>query len=1095
MRRNLLYIYLSLIGLVVTTIGCDRPTYRLTPLPAATTGIDFTNQLTENDTTNILYNEYLYNGGGIGIGDFDNNGLPDLFFGGNMVSSRLYLQLAPWKFRDVTEEAGLTTDRWITGINVHDVNGDGYEDIYLATLNPSGERDTPNLLFVSKGLNADGIPTFREAAAEYGIADPNYGTHSAWIDLEGDGDLDLYVLNNSLEEMSRKTLRGTDTSGRARSVDVVYENQLAQTGNTQFVETDRITMEGWGLGIVPQDFNDDGFTDLYIANDFISDDAYWISDGAGNLSSQTTRYFPHTSKNSMGVDVADLNNDGRPDIMTADMLPDDNLRLKTMFSDIPNQVDAGAERRGYVRQYVRNALQIGNPDGTYSDLAYLTGTAATDWSWTPLLADFDNNGHRDILISNGYPRDVTNRDFVDFAQTTAMFGDQETQYRATAKALNALAGVHQPNYIFANEGELNFRPSDWLPPDPTYSNGAAYVDLDRDGDLDLVTNNLNEAAYIYRNHSRERFPDSSHYLQLQLEGPSGNPDALGTKVYLTYGGDRHAYAEQQRQRGYLSTMDALLHFGLGAADRIDSLLIVWPDGRTTERTQVAGDTLLTFDHAHSLAPAPRRPNWSRPPLPKWQPLAGNYPTHRESPFSDFDSYALAVRDRSHNGPTLATADLDGDGRDELIMGGAAGQPVTIYRQEHDSLTLYQTLEATTESEATVLLPLDYDGDGDSDLFIGNGSREFSFSPELYRDQLFENLDGKLSPAPGRLPQYRIVTGAAATADMDADGDADLFVGSAYATGRYPDATNSLVLRNDGGRFTVAHELAAGRITDASWTDLTGDGLPDLATVGDWDSPTVWEAGDGAFTASPIGNGQLTGWWYSLTPGDPDGDGDTDLLAGNTGLNSYYQAPPDRPLRLRVADYDDNESLDPILMMYIGDKSYPTHPRNTLGRQLPGFKKQAVTYAQYGGWEERNMPDLGEDGYLLEARELRSAYLENDGTGRFTVHFLPNTGQTAPIRDALFLPDTEYGPAFLTVQNDYATEVLGGRLDAGTGFLLTLDEHGQPVVDSDYWSVRGDARSLVRLEERIVVGTNDGPLRMYTPATERSARVSLRSPDR
>jgi hypothetical protein len=413
----------------------------------------------------------------------------------------------------------------------------------------------------------------------------------------------------------------------------------------------------------------------------------------------------------------------------------------------------------------------------------------------------------------------------------------------------------------------------------------------------------------------------------------------------------------------------------------------------------------------------------------------------------------------------------------------------------DSMAVVQRLDETTDSEATVLLPLDVDGDGDMDLYIGNGSREFAASPERYTDLLYENIGGKLQLTRGWLPEYPIVTGAATVADMEGDGDPDLFIGSAYAVGAYPTAANSLILRNEGGHFTIAHELPAGRVTGAVWSDLNGDNLPELATVGDYDSPTIWQRGDGTYSPTTMGNGTLTGWWYSLTPGDPDGDGDVDLLAGNTGMNSYYQAPLGRPLRLRTADYDGNGTLDPILMMYIGDTSYPTHPRNTLGRQLPGFKKQAVTYAEYGGWQEANMPDLGEEGFVLEAAELRSAYLENDGSGNFTVHFLPNTGQTAPIRDALSITTAVGQSGFLVVQNDYATEVLGGRLDAGTGFLLTIDESGMPVVDSDYWSVRGDARSLVRLNDYIVVGTNDAALRMYRPAANPSDEgVSLRSPD-
>ncbi len=1078
LRRSALHA-LFLTGAMLGLIACEREAdYRLDPQSAAATGIDFINRLTEDDTTNILYNEYLYNGGGVGIGDFDNNGLPDLFFGGNLVSSRLYLQTEPWTFKEVTEAAGVTTAGWITGVNVHDVDGNGFEDIYLSTLNPNGSHDTPNLLFLNQGIGSGGVPTFREAAAEYGIADSSYSTHSAWIDLEGDGDLDLYVLNNALEEDSRKTLRGTDSSGIARSVDVIYENVGTSPTEPRFVKTARVRQEGWGLGIVPQDFNGDGFTDLYIANDFISDDAFLINDGRGHLHTRTKAAFAHTSKNSMGVDAADLNNDGLPDLVTADMLPDDNQRQKTMFSDVPFQLDARAEQRGYTRQYVRNTLQLNAGDGTYTDLAFLAGVAATDWSWTPLLADFDNNGYRDIFISNGYPRDITNRDFVDFAQSTAMFGSSEVVIANTLKALTALGGVHQPNSIFGNFGELTFRRTDWLPGTPTYSNGAAYADLDLDGDLDLITNNLNEPAGVYRNYSREQQPDSTHYLQLRLEGPAANPDALGTKVYLSYGDAQHSYLEQQRQRGYLSTMDATLHFGLGAVQRVDTLTIVWPDGRVSEQTNVSANQRLHLRYPTDLAPARRRPAWARSPPPRINALPRKGPLHRESAHSDFDSHALAVRDRSHDGPVLAVLDLDGDGVSELVLGGAAGQPVTVYRRGQDSLVVYQVLPETLPGEATSLAVLDYDQDGDQDLYVGNGSREFDGQElTVYRDLLYENVDGFLKVTFGALPDIAQVTATVAVADLELDGDPDLFVGSQYRLGTYPLTEPSYVLVNEGGTFRVQQKIDAGLVTDAVWQDLNGDRLPDLVTVGEYAPPRTYLNVAGRLGTAQDVAPDLTGWWYSLTPADLDADGDVDLLAGNLGINSFYQASPTHPLTLRVADYDDNGTLDPIMMMYIGEESHPVHPRNTLGRQLPNLKKQATTYASYGGWSDANMPAVGERGFILEAREFRSVYLENDGHGRFTVRMLPYSGQTAPIRDALptRLPDGR--PALLVVQNDYAVEVLGGRLDAGNGFALWI-ANGVPIVDNTYWSVRGDARSVVALNSLIAVGINGDYVRLY-----------------
>ena len=1058
--------------------GCrPSPTPLLVPVAAGQTGVEFVNQLTEDVATNILSNEYLYNGGGVGVGDFDGNGLPDLFFAGNMVSSRLYLQRRPWEFEDVTAAAGLTTDVWVSGVNVHDIDGDGYEDLYLTTLTPDPDTSVANLLYLNRGPGTDSIPTFHEAAAEFGLADRRYSIHSTWLDVDRDGDLDLYLLNNALEVTSRKTLRGADTTGSAASTDVLYRNN----GNGTFTATGEIRKEGWGLGVVAQDYTGDGRTDLYVANDFISDDFLLVGDGTGGLTDRNRNAFAHTSKNSMGVDAADLDNDGLPEIVTADMLPDDNLRRKTMFSDIPFQYDASADARGYTRQYVRNTLQHNNGDGTFSDLALLAGVAATDWSWTPLLADFDNDGLRDILISNGYPRDVTNRDFVDFAKGAAMFGTQETVMRATLEELDAIDGVHQPNYIFRNRGDLTFAATDWLPEAPTYSNGAVYVDLDRDGDLDLVTNNLNEPAGLYRNQSRERSATDARYLAIDLIGPPTNPDALGTRVYLTYADSLHAYGEQQRQRGYLSTMDAQLHFGLGGSSRVDSLLIVWPDGQVTELTDLPTDRTMEIQWppastAPATPPPAFTPAWVSRPTPAAHALMTPGPAHRESDYTDFDRVALAVRDFSRMGPALTTLDVDGDGVQELVFGGAAGQAVTIYRLEGDSLLPLQSLPQTQGPETTALAPLDYDGDGDQDLYVGNGSSEFGDDALAYLDQLYENRDGELIHTSGRLIPRLAVTTAVAVADLEGDGDPDLFIGSGWEPGSYPNQEASYILVNEGGRFTLGQQIDAGLVTDAVWADMDGDDAPDLVTVGQYAAPATYLNQDGVLTAEPR-DGALAGWWYSLTATDLDGDGDLDLLAGNLGTNSPYRATPERPLTLRVDDYDSNGSPDPIMMVYNGDRSHPVHPRNTLGRQVPVFKKQMTSYAMYGGWSTENMPDLSDDGSVLTATEMRSAVLENDGNGHFSVHFLPTAGQTAPIRDAVPIRAASGAPALLAVQNDYAFEVLGGRMDAGTGLMVSLN-NGRVVVNADAWSVRGDARSVVRLGDLIVVGVNGGPGALY-----------------
>ena len=1046
---------------------------RFRQLPAAISGLTFQNTIPENDSINILLYEYLYNGGGIGVGDFDRNGLPDLYFSGNLVSGALYLQQPDHTFRDVTLPAGLTTSVWVAGVAVTDLDGNGYEDLYLSVLDPDDDTPSPNLLFLNDGpQGTDSIPQFREVASQVGLADPGYGTQAAFVDYDRDGDLDVYVLNNSLESYPRTYAKGTDTLGRGKSVDRLYENVSPPEGSLNFRPTDQIRTEGWGLGVGVQDFNTDGYPDLYVGNDFMSNDFLLINQ-RGQLRDEITRRMAHQSKNTMGVDIADLNNDGQPEIVTVDMLPDDNLRRKTMIGDIPFRQHGEEARGGYNTQYLRNTLQLNNGDGTFSDIALLAGTADTDWSWTPLLADFDNDGLRDLFVSNGYPKDITNKDFIDFSMEATQFGTEEIQLQRVKAALAEVDGVHQPNYLFRNRGDLTFESSDWLPDAPTYSNGAVYFDYDGDGDLDLVINNINEPVGLYRNFSREQEPDSTHYLSLQLVGPASNPDALGARVYLR-AGDLTLFAEQQRQRGYLSTLGSTMHFGLGAHTTIDQLLIIWPDGRTTERNELPVDRLLTLSHSTATAPAapPDLDAFFAAPQEVLQPVAlSGLPAHEESAYTDFDNYALALRDNSHAGPALAT-----DGR-LLFFGGAAGQAVTIH--DIGAGTQVQRLVETLPGETTRLLLLDVDGDDDLDLYVGNGSSEFVGREALLRDQLYLNDAGTYRLAQDALPDLRVVTGAIATADLEDDGDPDLFVGARLRPGDYPRGPMSYLLRNEGGRFTLADSLDLGMVTGAVWEDLNGDGQADLAVVGEYTDLVVL-LNEGGRLVRQSGDENLTGWWYSLTPNDLDGDGDTDLLAGNVGLNTYYRATVDQPLRVRADDYDRNGALDPIVTAYNGEESYPVHPRNTLARQLPGLKRQIPDYASYGGWTERNLPPVGEGGVELVAREFRSAWLENDGTGRFTPHFLPTAGQVAPVQAAVPRRLADGRSGLLVVQNDYAMEVSGGRLDAGTGFALALDEQGEPEVLPRYWSVRGDARAVVAVGDTVLVGINGGPIVPYLP---------------
>ncbi|MEM6770039.1 MAG: ASPIC/UnbV domain-containing protein, partial [Bacteroidota bacterium] len=682
---------------------------------------------------------------------------------------------------------------------------------------------------------------------------------------------------------------------------------------------------------------------------------------------------------------------------------------------------------------------------------------------------------------------ITNKDFIDFSEQSTMFGTKGSQIRRVSEALREVDGVHQPNFLFQNQGDLGFRTTDWLPSTSTYSNGSVLVDLDGDGDLDLVTNNNNEPAGILHNTLRERQPDSSNYFQLDLEGTASNPDALGAKVWITVGGQTQ-YHEHYRQRGYLSTTDQTIHFGLGKATTIDELLIRFPDGRGVRRTNVPGSQRMSvvWNSALDLFPAPAFAQ--REALYSPKTLAG--PVHQESAWSDFNVSALALRDHSRNGPAMTAIDVDGDGIDELVFGGAAGEPVTLWKQDEgarstgsvEPLTQVQSIEDSRAKEVTALAVLPTNDAPVECLYIAAGSTEAGSNRDLLFDlQAYAHAErpGDSVPliADTTAPPINVST---VVSNQRRGDDLWVFLGNRMSTKDYLAADASVVLRpdrNEAALLRPAERLALGMVSAAAAADFDGNGLVDLATAGDYvDVQIVTATEDGFATPAPILN--TAGWNYSLTATALDGDGDVDLLLGNAGLNIPYRASPEKPLVLLADDYDDNGTVDPVITAYNGNKAHPVFPRNTLTRQLPAWKKMLRTYALYGAWTASDLPPMSATGTRLEAVEFRSLFLENDGRGNFTARPLPALGQTAPIRDALEIELPDGRPALLCVQNDYATEPLGGRFDAGTGFALAITAAGELEVLTEAVSLPVDARSIVRLRDgtkygRILVGVNDG----------------------
>jgi enediyne biosynthesis protein E4 len=1093
--------FFALLLLLATCQPAEKTLFRR--LSAGQTGIGFRNDILESDTFNVLQFEYLYNGGGTGTGDFNNDGLTDVFFAGNMTSCALYLNTGGLRFKDVTQTAGTGTSVWCTGVATADVNADGRLDIYVSTIVPRAEDSTANLLFLNLGNDADGVPKFREAAAQTGLDDYGYATQAAFLDYDLDGDLDVFLLNNALEAYNRNSLTGQKHNGTGRSLDRLYRNEgNGPDGLPHFTDVSRqagILSEGWGLGVAVSDLNLDGRPDIYAANDFQSNDQLYLNRGDGVFTNEIARTFKHTCHNSMGIDIADVNNDLWPDIGVVDMLPDDNLRQKTMFPNTAFNRFNQALNMGYQPQYVRNVLQMNNGNGTFSDLGYLAGMAATDWSWSLLMADFDNDGRRDILITNGYRKDITNLDFIAYNSDKKLFNQEETLSADLKRELNAMKGVKKPNFAFRNRGDLTFEDvsKDWGLAHESYSNGTAYADFDNDGDLDLVMNNINDPAFLYENQSiTTKNAVKNNFLRIRFEDPS--TQGYGVKC-RAYAGAESWYAEHYPQKGYKSTQEPFVHFGLGQQTRLDSLIVVWPNGFSQALTGVEANQVLILKPSDARV---RRPHQTPEQRFAERPVFADVSQcfdyqHEEKDFLDFSHQVLLPRKHSEEGPRLATGDVDGNGLTDVVIGGAADRPACLFLQQPDGAFTQKPLPAKPY-EDTGLALFDADGDGDLDLYCASGSTEFLRRPGAYQDRLYRNNGrGDFVRDTAALPQEDAAGSCVAPADFDADGDIDLFVGGRVVPGRYPEIPRSYLLQNDGkGRFTdVAPEplARAGMVTAAQWADMDGNGSPDLALVGEFMPVTIFQNDKGRFTRRESADlAHTSGWYYSLAVADVNADGRPDLIAGNLGLNSRYRASPQEPVRLYAKDYDQNGSVDPVLCLYLQGREHVTHPRDNLTEQLPGIKKRINTFAGYG---EKTYQDifnekLREGAQLLEARELRSLVLLNQGDNRWAVQPLPTAAQTAPIQGILVLDIDKDGHLdIVTIGNDYSTEVLTGRYDAGVGCILTGDGKG----GFRHWPNRlhgfvvdGNARDLALVsgakgETMLVAAQNRGPLRAFLKA--------------
>jgi len=1094
-------------------LSCEKlSTSRFEMIESRESGIDFSNTIYENDSFNVLTYLYIYNGAGVATGDVNNDGYSDIFFSGNMVSNRLYLNQGNFRFEDITDQAGLRDENWCTGVSMVDINEDGFLDIYVSVVSPDPEKSSPNLLFINQGIDEQGIPTFEEQAHAYGIDDPGYSTHAAFFDYDLDGDLDLYVLTNGIGDVVRSVPRpgGQSQDGSIPSTDRLYRNE----GDGTFTNVSReagITIEGWGLGVAIQDINRDGWPDIYVSNDFLTNDLMYINNQDGTFTNQIEKYLRHQSHNGMGTDIADINNDALPDIMVLDMMPEDNLRQKTMFTAPNNDEYQMKIGLGYQHQYVRNTLQLNNGNGTFSEVAQLAGVYKTDWSWAPLMIDLDNDGKRDILISNGYHRDVTDLDYINYSNQASMFGTEASKTQRLYEAVKELKGVKKHNYIYRNHGALEFEDvtHEWGFSQPSYSNGTAYADFDNDGDLDLVMNNINDEAFLYRNqliseHSGKA--QANHYLRISLkENASANP-GLGTKIIITHrdasGNIQRQYHDHSIYRGYKSTVEPLIHFGLGTSDLVDTVKVIWPDGKSNVLTGVEANQILTLqDEDAGFIPAQdNSPSESRS---IFQPVSTNASgldfLHQEEPFDDFKRIRLLIHKYSQDGPCMTKGDIDGNGLEDIVIGGGNGYTGYYYLQMKPGRFEKKTLDTVHDNREDMgLLLFDADNDQDLDLYIVSGGSEVSQHNDYYQDRFYLNEGkGSFVYQPEALPEIHHSGSCVVAADYDQDGDQDLFVGGRVNVEKYPYPGKSFILENRGGVFEDVTDKVApglsqrGMVTDALWSDYDGDGWIDLVIAGEWMPICIYRNHKGKFeeVTAKAGLENYSGWWNSLAQGDFDQDGDMDYVAGNLGLNSRFKASPDQPVCMYAKDYDQNGSIDPVLCHYIQDKNYPAHPLSQMISQMAGFKKRFIYFSDYGKatYEQAFTKSERAGAYILKSEHFASSYMNNNGDGTFSVYELPLEVQFAPVNDILVNDYTGDGQLDLLIAgNSYTPDTHIGRYDASIGYLLAGNGNGQFRVlgpEASGFVARGDNRSLEEITlqdttQMIVVAANQDSLTLY-----------------
>ncbi len=1110
--------------LLCTLLSCKEKKL-FEAVTASHSGISFANTITDTDSLNVLDVENIYNGGGVAVADFNNDGLSDLYFTGNAVSNKLYLNKGDLKFQDITDVSATSGEgRWCRGASVIDINNDGWMDIYVSVSLMGDSARLQNLLYMNQGLNANKLPVFKEEAAAYGLNDPSHSTMAAFFDYDNDGDLDMYLLVNQIVKSNYpNTFRPILKNGEHPSTGKLFRNDWnAALGHAYFTNVSReagITIEGYGHGVNICDINRDGWKDIYVSNDFISNNILYINNGDGTFTDKVRDYFKHTAENAMGVDIVDINNDGLADVIEADMNPEDNYRKKMMLNTLGYLRYINNEKYGYQHQYVRNVLQLNQGpaplanDSTgapvFSDVSFYAGMAETDWSWTPLVADFDNDGYRDLIITNGFPKDVTDHDFLAYRNKSSMLSSKR-------EILDQIPVVKIPNYAFRNNGALGFDnvTTDWGLDAISFSNGSVYTDLDNDGDLDIVMNNINDAAFLYRNNSKTGSKENS-YLNVQLAGDTANRMGIGAWVEVYYDSSKMQVTEYTPYRGYLSSVSNNIHFGLGKAARVDSVVVRWPGNRVQRWVQPALNTTIKAAFRDAQPGAGLQPMMRT--ATRWfddvtASVNINY-VHRDSDFIDFNIQKLLPHKFSEYGPALAAGDVNGDGLDDLIVGGPAYQQAQVFLQGPDGRFEQRPLEPGTGaklSEDAGILLFDADKDGDADLYVTSGSFEQPAGDKSYADRFYVN-DGKgnFTLAANGIPAITTSKSCVRAADYDQDGDLDLFLGGRVLPRKYPQPVPSYILRNDSkdGQIlftdvsaTVAPSLQnIGLICDALFTDFDGDGWQDLVLTGEWMPLKFLHNANGKFEDISAGSGinDQVGWWTGIVPGDFDNDGDIDFVAGNAGLNSYYRASTKYPVGLYAGDFDKNDGWDAVPSLYLKPtvldkekKEFTAHQREDILAEINGFRKRYHNYHVFAisPIPEMFPADKLKDAIQLHANQLASCIVINEGNGKFSIRQLPPQAQFSTLNGMITEDiDGDGNLDLVATSNEFGADVFNGRYDAMNGICLKGDGRGNfnPLSLAEGGIlIPGSGRALATLRGAngkllLAASQNKGPLKIFS----------------